>query len=393
MTLKIKILLVILLANIFTIQSQTTEITKKDSTIVSSWIFGLGFNVVDDSDDVWHKLLDVNTAWNAVPYPSRLSIGKYFKNGLGIEAIASYNKYKKGKTVGGLPVTTNKNYYALDTRLSYDLNKILGETGWFDPYVGVGVGYTHDNDVSRTTANTILGFRAWFSDRFGMDVNSTGKWAINPDKTNQNHLQHAIGVVYRFSYEKELTKEGEAKLELIKAEEKETIRINDSIALTQKVVEEKRLLAEKIEKEKELERLAQLEKEKADLKIIEKNKIQSKIDALENINFDFDSNNLTSLSKKTLSNLILILTEYPTLFIEIHSHTDSRGSSSYNQALSERRLQSTLDYLFNNKIETQRVAGKAFGEEKLLNECDNDTKCSEIKHRANRRSEVKIINF
>jgi OmpA-OmpF porin, OOP family len=393
MIFKKEILLVVFLANIFTIQSQTTEITKKDSTIVSSWIFGLGFNVVDDSDDVWHRLLDVKDAWNAVPYPSRLSIGKYFKNGLGIEAIASYNKYKKGKTVGGLPITSDKNYYALDSRLSYDLNKIFGETGWFDPYIGVGVGYTHDNDLSRATANAILGFRAWFSDRFGMDVNSTGKWAINTSVSNQNHLQHAIGVVYRFSYEKELTKEGEAKLELIKAEEKEINRINDSIASMQKVAEETRLLAEKLEKEKELERLSQIEKEKAESIASERNEIQTKLDALENINFDFDSNNLTSLSKNILSNLILILNEYPKLFIEIDSHTDSRGSSTYNQALSERRLQSTLDYLFKNGIESQRVVGKAFGEDKLLNECDDHTKCSEIKHRANRRSEVKIINF
>ena len=66
-----------------------TKITKKDSTIVSSWIFGIGFNAVDDSDDTFHRLFDRKDAWNAVPYPSRLSKRKYFKSGLGIEAIGS----------------------------------------------------------------------------------------------------------------------------------------------------------------------------------------------------------------------------------------------------------------------------------------------------------------
>lgn len=391
MILKKEILLVFLVANIFTIHSQTTKITKKDSTVVSSWIFGLGFNAIDDSDDVFNGLFDINTAWNAVPYPSRLSIGKYFKSGLGIEAIASYNKYKKGKKVDGSPLLNDKNYYALDTRLSYDLNKIIGETGWFDPYVGVGVGYTHANDVSRGTYNAVLGFRTWFSDRIGLDVSSSGKWTMNPDLTN--HLQHAIGVVYRFNAEKDLTKKGQAKLELIKAFENETARVNDSIALANKVAEENRLLTEKLEKEKEKAKLAQLEKEKEEARDRERNSIQQNIDALDKIYFGFDSSYLTPSSKTILSKLILILKEHPKLVIEANSYTDSRGSAIYNYKLSERRLKSTLDYFIKNGVEPDKVIGNAYGEEKLVNECDDHTKCSEAKHRENRRSEFKIIKF
>ena len=181
-------LLVILVANVFLAYAQTPELTKKDSTIVSSWIAGIGFNAVDDSGDQFNRLFDIEEAWNAVPYPSRLSIGKYFKNGLGIEAIAAYNKYKKDKIVDGLPIANDKDYFSIDSRLSYDLNKIIGETGWFDPYVGVGIGYTYTNDISRGTYNGVLGFRTWFSERIGLDVNSSGKWPMNSNYTN--HLQH-----------------------------------------------------------------------------------------------------------------------------------------------------------------------------------------------------------
>ena len=389
MILKKEMFLAILVANVFAIHSQTTEITKKDSTIVSSWIVGLGYNIVDDSSrDGFQSYFDVKSTWNAVPYPSRITIGKYFKNGLGLEAIASYNKYKAGKIVDGLPPLTNdKNYYSVDSRLSYDLNKIIGETGWFDPYIGVGLGFTDANSISRGTINGVLGFRTWFSDRLGLDVNTSGKWRMNKNATN--HIQHAIGVVYRFNIEKDLTEEGKEKLELIEAEAKELARVNDSIATANKVAEDSRLFNERLEKERELARLAQIEREKEEAK----REIQSKINDLGNIYFVFDSSSITSSSKNALSKLVIILNEYPNLIIEVNSHTDSRGPAVYNQKLSEIRLQSTLEYLFKNGIQPNRVVGEAYGEEKLVNECDDHTKCSETKHKQNRRSQFKIINF
>jgi outer membrane protein OmpA-like peptidoglycan-associated protein len=99
------------------------------------------------------------------------------------------------------------------------------------------------------------------------------------------------------------------------------------------------------------------------------------------------------VSKSTLNKLVQILNEHPKLSIEITSHTDARGSDIYNHKLSESRLKSTLDYLFDNAVENDRVVGKAFGEEKLANECDDHVKCTELKHQQNRRSEIKIISF
>jgi OOP family OmpA-OmpF porin len=382
-----KVLLVVLFANIFTTYAQTPELTKKDSIIVSSWMFGVGFNAVDDSDQPFSKLTDISGEWNAVPYPSRLSLGKYFKNGLGVEAIAAYNKYQKGKIVRRAPMPNDKDYFSFDTRLSYDLNKIIGETGWFDPYVGVGIGYSYILDGHIATYNGVVGFRTWFSDRFGLDVNSSGKWAFKTDYSN--HLQHAIGVVYRFGIVKELTEEGEAKLELIN----EAARVNDSIAAANKAAEDRQRELDRLEAQREADRLAQIEKEKEVAKLKEKNDIENKINNLDNVNFAFNSSFLTNAGKKTLSDLTLILNEYPKLQLEISSHTDSRGTDHYNQWLSERRLKSTLDYLTNKGIETNRIVGKAFGEEKLVNECDDHTKCSEIKHAENRRSDFKIISY
>src|SRR5690606_15344257 len=172
--------LILLLALPFNfVDAQELRLTAKDSIVTSSWMVGLGYNFVDDSGNQFEKLLDFENEWNAVAFPSRLSIGRYFKSGLGIEAIGSYNKYKVGKLIDGSINSEEIDYLGIDARLSYDLNKIIGETGFFDPYIGVGLGYTDANGQGRGTYNGVIGFRTWFSDHWGLDFNSSGKWSMD----------------------------------------------------------------------------------------------------------------------------------------------------------------------------------------------------------------------
>ena len=79
--------------------AQDLELTKKDSIVQNYWLVTVGVNAVDDSGDEFGKLLDIDRAWNMLPYPSRVSIGRYFRNGIGLEAIGSYNQYKEGKII------------------------------------------------------------------------------------------------------------------------------------------------------------------------------------------------------------------------------------------------------------------------------------------------------
>ncbi|MDO6768121.1 MULTISPECIES: hypothetical protein [Cellulophaga] len=46
---------------------ETVELTKKDSITSSSWMFGVGINIVDDSNDVFNELFEFDTQWNVVP--------------------------------------------------------------------------------------------------------------------------------------------------------------------------------------------------------------------------------------------------------------------------------------------------------------------------------------
>lgn len=367
------------------------QLTSKDSSVVSSWMVGLGYNVVDDSGDALGELIGIDDQWNALAYPSRVSIGRYFKSGIGLEAIGSYNKYKVGKIIDGVPNLEESEYLAIDSRLTYDLNKLVGETAWFDPYLGVGLGYTGANNEPRGTFNAVVGFRTWFSDKWGLDLSSSGKWHITNDQAT-NHLQHAAGVVYRFGIEKGLSKKGVEKLAMIETFENEKQRVQDSIEAANRA-EAAAALAARLAKEKENAKLAAAEKAKIDTENKRRQRIQDEIYALGNVHFKFNSSYLDKKSKSILDKLAGILKNNPYLELKIAAHTDSRGSSDYNDWLSEKRVQRTTTYLLDLGINKNRLFPEAYGEKALLNECNDITYCTEEKHQINRRSEFLITKY
>lgn len=368
---------------------EAEQLTKKDSIVQSYWLVTLGTNIVDDSGDEFGELFDLSEGWNMVPYPSRVSVGRYFKNGLGLEAIGTYNKYKEGKIVDNAVNPEDVDYFGLDFRVSYDLNMILGETGFFDPYIGIGAGYTDANNQGRGTYNAVIGFRTWFSDHWGLDFNSTGKWAMSTENAT-NHIQHALGVAYRFEVEKGLSRKGEEKLALLEELEKEQQRVQDSIS---KAEEEARLLAERLQGEKEAAELAAAEKAKKDAEDARRKALQTKINDLGNVYFKLNSSYLTSRDKELLDQLVTIMEDEPGLKIKVTAHTDSRGTTQYNQWLSERRAQRTVEYVVSKGISQDRISHEAFGETQLVNECEDGVYCTEDKHAKNRRSEFVIEGY
>ncbi|MEC8831517.1 MAG: OmpA family protein [Bacteroidota bacterium] len=368
--------------------AQDVELTKKDSIVQSYWLVTLGTNIVDDSGDEFGELFDLSEGWNMVPYPSRVSVGRYFKNGLGLEAIGSYNRYKEGKIIDNQVNTEDIDYWGLDFRVSYDLNMILGHTGFFDPYIGIGAGYTDANNQGRGTYNAVLGFRTWFSDHWGLDLSSTGKWAMDTENSS-NHIQHALGVAYRFNVEKGLSRKGEEKLALLQELEKEQQRVQDSIA----DAEEAKRLAERLQREKEAAELAAAEKAKREAEEARRDALRNKINNLGNVYFKLNSSYLTSNDKELLDQLVVIMDDESNLTIKITAHTDSRGTKKYNQWLSERRAERTVAYVISKGISEDRISHEAFGETQLVNECEDGVRCTEEQHAKNRRSEFVIIEF
>ncbi len=108
------------------------------------------------------------------------------------------------------------------------------------------------------------------------------------------------------------------------------------------------------------------------LKKLEKNKAYR----LNNIYYDFDKADLRPASKATLDTLYNILTENPLIIIELSSHTDSRGNDQYNLELSQKRAESCVNYLINEKgIAKERVTAKGYGKTKPLEDCSKYPDC------------------
>lgn len=108
------------------------------------------------------------------------------------------------------------------------------------------------------------------------------------------------------------------------------------------------------------------------------------------IYFDFDKSNILPQAAINLAKILDVMKEYPTMQIDIRSHTDSRGSSKYNEALSERRAKSTRDWLIKNGVSPNRLISKGYGESQLFNKCSDGVKCTDEEHQQNRRSEFII---
>jgi outer membrane protein OmpA-like peptidoglycan-associated protein len=83
---------------------------------------------------------------------------------------------------------------------------------------------------------------------------------------------------------------------------------------------------------------------------------------IKGIEYDFDAATLRPQSKVELDKLVKFLELNSNLKIGIRSHTDERGSNSYNQKLSQRRAQSVVDYLVDNGISKVRLDANGLGE-------------------------------
>ena len=106
----------------------------------------------------------------------------------------------------------------------------------------------------------------------------------------------------------------------------------------------------------------------------------------EAITFAYNRADVQSQYFGTLNQIAGVLSEFPSTAIDIYGHTDSTGSDSYNQDLSERRAQSVANYLTTRGVNRVRMATRGFGESQLLISPER----TEADRQANRRVELRI---
>ncbi|HVX52292.1 MAG TPA: OmpA family protein [Chitinophagaceae bacterium] len=110
--------------------------------------------------------------------------------------------------------------------------------------------------------------------------------------------------------------------------------------------------------------------------------------ALKNIQFDLNSYQLKPVSLTELDKLLQLLTDNPTMHVQISGHTDNIGSDADNLVLSTNRAKAVADYLISKGIEPGRLTWKGYGATKPI--ADNNTEEGRAK---NRRTEFTVTSL
>jgi len=108
---------------------------------------------------------------------------------------------------------------------------------------------------------------------------------------------------------------------------------------------------------------------------------------LEGVYFDTDKATIKPAGRAKLDEAVEIMGEYQAVRVEVAGHTDSTGSSTYNQSLSERRAKMVYDYLVSNGVASSRLSWAGYGESQPID--SNDTNQGRTR---NRRVELRIIS-
>ena len=112
---------------------------------------------------------------------------------------------------------------------------------------------------------------------------------------------------------------------------------------------------------------------------------------MDNIYYDSNKAGIRKDAARELNKLAATLQKFPSMVIELGSHTDSRGEAQDNMNLSEKRAQAAVDYISRKGIDKGRMLAKGYGESDLVNTCVDGVSCTEVEHQKNRRTTVKII--
>lgn len=115
------------------------------------------------------------------------------------------------------------------------------------------------------------------------------------------------------------------------------------------------------------------------------------------IYFDYGKFAIRKDAAAELDKIVKVMNDYPTMEIELGSHTDCRGTIASNEKLSDNRAKASATYVKARISNPARIYGKGYGESKLKNGCACEgavkSTCSEAEHQENRRTEFVIIKM
>ncbi|MFT5778951.1 MAG: OOP family OmpA-OmpF porin [Crocinitomicaceae bacterium] len=166
------------------------------------WMFGLHWAAIDDNGNKFGKLFDAGNSWNILPYPSRITVDRYFKYGWSMEYAATYSQYKVGKLIND-STNFSGTFFNFDAHAKYSMYQLYApKARWIEPYFTLGLGYTYRAQGAAQHAPTVnagIGLNFWVYRGLGIQLHSNAKFGVYPGfwETPENYLQHSFGLVLR----------------------------------------------------------------------------------------------------------------------------------------------------------------------------------------------------
>jgi outer membrane protein OmpA-like peptidoglycan-associated protein/outer membrane protein W len=427
------------------------------------WQISVGANAVDvyptnseratqlpayQTGKMFGEFFSVKDHWNMVPSVSYIHVSKYINDGFSAGVRGSINTINKlgNSEAGGLA------YYSIDGTVKYNIT----ENSKIQPFVEFGGGYTWVDAIGAGTVNGGVGFNYWFSDMFGLTLQTNYKHAF--EVYGMTHFQHSAGVSIRFGgtdtdgdgvYDNDDACPEVAGLEAFNGcPDADGDGIEDAKDSCPNQAGSKEMngcpdsdgdgVADKDDACPSEAGLASLAgcpdadgdgvADKDDAcpnqagpaankgcpwpdtdgdSVLDKDDVcpdvagtvankgcpevtveiqQTLQEYAKTILFDTGKATIKGESKEVLDNIVSILNEFPNAKFTIDGHTDSVGSSSSNQRLSEERANSVMNYLIDNGVSSSRLSAHGYGEDRPIS--SNNTRNG---RRTNRRVEINLV--
>ena len=401
----------------------------------SKWAIGFGINAVDIRTP--HQFGDFLKDWggtkdlNILPAVTKLSVARYIGAGFSAEIEGSLNKIKEGFD----GYSEDKSFWSANLQAKYALRRLFTtESGWFDPYIKVGGGYTayesrFDDKEGGFKALAGGGINFWFTDHLGVNL-QTG-YHHGFQKNGTDYFQHSAGIVIKFG-SKDTDKDGipdnkDACPEVAGLKEFNGCPDTDGDGIADKddacpeVAGPKEFngcpdtdgdgIADKDDKCPDVAGPAEnggcpwpdtdgdgvLDKDDLCPEVAgpASNKGCPEPDEKEQkqlnqyaktILFDTGKATIKFQSAEVLNQIINVLKKYPNSRFRIEGHTDSTGKKAKNMILSQNRADAVKVYLIQGGIDAGRLESQGFGPEKPI-ASNKNKKGREL----NRRVEINLI--
>ena len=182
----------------------TTTVQAQDEN--NPWQVSFGWHAVDQDADTNTQFMDffnVDEDWNIGTPMSMFSVSRYLDNNLSFGVGASLNSISKYPE--GMHSDRASSHYTVDAMLKYSLGDVVDWGNW-EPFVGVGPGWTWQEDVDWMTANLSLGINYWLNDKWGITFQTDYKhnmesvdWMLdNPALDEGGTMRWSAGVSVKF---------------------------------------------------------------------------------------------------------------------------------------------------------------------------------------------------